>query len=94
VPAFVPQAMQAESTAHPIWDDISGLTCPVLLMRGSGDGSLLTDEDADAYKAALPHAEEVIFEGSDHELWRPDYDRFMDAIREFLARIDKNGRVT
>jgi len=57
-------------------------------VRGTAPGAIVTDELADRYRASVPGIEIVDFDGSGHDLWRPDPHRFGRTLREFFARVD------
>ncbi|NDJ33394.1 MAG: alpha/beta hydrolase [Chloroflexi bacterium] len=89
MPAYVPQAIQAESVEHPLWDELPHITCPTLILRGSEPGSLLREEDAERYASRLPDARMVTLQGAGHELWRPDFQHFIATLQSFLAEVDR-----
>lgn len=49
---------------------------------------MLEPEDAERYLKLLPNARLVVFEDAGHELWRPNYERFMRVIEGFLLELD------
>ena len=51
-----------------LWDTISGLTVPVLLVRGMADGSVVTDEAEDELRRRLPSAVVERVEGAGHSV--------------------------
>ncbi|MEM7736046.1 MAG: alpha/beta hydrolase [Deinococcota bacterium] len=79
-------ASYQESENTPLWDVLPAITCPVLIIRG-GQSKALTVEEANQYMAALPNAEIVVFEDSGHEVYKPDYQRFITTIDTFLAAL-------
>jgi pimeloyl-ACP methyl ester carboxylesterase len=81
-------AMQRESETRLLWDRLSLIKCPVLVLCGGKEGSLVSREDRERYREKLPHAQIVCFEDSGHDLWNPDYERFMKTIEEFLFAQD------
>ncbi|MFA5552424.1 MAG: alpha/beta hydrolase [Trueperaceae bacterium] len=87
VPEHVVKAMIADSTDVELWEDIRGIACPALLVIG-GKSNYVTDEDLRRYREALPQPEVEQFEYSGHEVFRPDYERFMRVIERFLGRSD------
>ena len=93
--AFSPQTprhaivgLQRESEHVSLWETLGVLRCPVLVMGGGLEGSRLKQEDVERYKRELPHADIVTFEDAGHELWEPDYERFMKRVEDFLANLD------
>ncbi|MDP9355522.1 MAG: alpha/beta hydrolase [Chloroflexota bacterium] len=89
-----PQAVrgvQRESGEVLLWDRLSEIGCPTLVLRGGKPGSLLTAEATDMYRRLLDDVRIVVFEESGHELWVPDYGRFMRTIADFLRSIDRSS---
>ncbi|MFN8027825.1 MAG: alpha/beta hydrolase [Acidimicrobiia bacterium] len=78
----------AESEDVEMFGELGALGVPVLLVRGTEPGAIVTDELADRYRAAVPGIEIVPFEGSGHDLWRPDPHAFGRTLREFFDRVD------
>jgi pimeloyl-ACP methyl ester carboxylesterase len=78
----------AESEDVEMFDELGALGVPVLLVRGTAPGAIVTDELAARYRATVPGIEIVDFEGSGHDLWRPDPHRFSRTLQEFFDRID------
>jgi pimeloyl-ACP methyl ester carboxylesterase len=79
--------MIADSADVELWEDIRGIACPALLVIG-GKSNYVTEEDLGRYREALPRLEVEHFEDSGHEVFRPDYERFMRVIEGFLGRSD------
>ena len=82
------RALQRESAEVLLWDSLNRIECPVLILRGGRSDSLLTAEQAKMYRQRLRNVEVVVFEESGHELWKPDYDKFIGTIRGFLQQLD------
>lgn len=87
VPEHVVKAMIADSADVELWEGIRGIACPALLVIG-GKSNYVTDEDLRRYREALPRLEVEHFEESGHEVFRPDYERFMRVIEGYLGRND------
>ncbi|MEG0619276.1 MAG: alpha/beta hydrolase [Bacilli bacterium] len=58
--------------------------CPVLVFQGKRQGAKLTDEALKLYKKYLKKVTIEIFHESGHELWEPDYQKFINTIQSFL----------
>ena len=71
-----------------LWDSLNRIECPVLILRGGPSDSLLTTERAEMYRQDLKNVEIIVFEESGHELWKPDYNRFISTIQGFLQQLD------
>lgn len=78
----------AESEDVEMFAELGALGVPVLLVRGTAPGAIVTDELAGRYRATVPGVEIVDFDGSGHDLWRPDPHRFGRTLREFFDRVD------
>lgn len=89
-PLHVLQAIQRDSREVLLWDDLRVLRCPVLIVRGQQPGALLDDESTEKYVQQLgeDRVRTVVFEQSGHELWEPEYDRFIATIQGFVAAVD------
>ena len=88
----VVHAIQRESAEVLLWDSLENITCPVLILRGGILGSLLTVEGADRYQRHLLDSRVVVFENSDHNLSKPDYERYIGTIRTFLEELDSSRK--
>jgi pimeloyl-ACP methyl ester carboxylesterase len=84
------RGVAAQSVERPLWDQLGALGCPVLVMRGGRTGRRghqLVDGDAeDRYRRAVPGVEIVTFDGSSHDLFRPDPTRYPRLVADFTAR--------
>ncbi|WP_349409893.1 alpha/beta hydrolase [Pseudalkalibacillus sp. SCS-8] len=76
--------LQKESSLVTFWDDLSVITCPVLIIAGGKQGAVLREELIENYKTTLPHAEVVVFEDSDHNLFEPDLNTFIQTAQSFF----------
>ncbi|WP_339294203.1 alpha/beta hydrolase [Paenibacillus sp. FSL W7-1279] len=84
------QALQQESAKVEMWNDLTRLTCPVLIIRGVKPHPGLSLEAVEQYKLALPQAIIVAFEEHDHNIFEPDVDVFVRTADSFLKKIRKN----
>jgi pimeloyl-ACP methyl ester carboxylesterase len=50
-----------------LWDDVSAITCPILLVRG-GTSGVVGDEDVVEWQRRQPDTEVVVVEGSGHSV--------------------------
>jgi len=83
--------VQDDSSDLPLWDRLSELTCPILVLRGGKSTSRLKEAAAEQYAEAVPHARIVTFPDSGHRLWRPDFDRYLTTIQTFLDDVDRSA---
>lgn len=87
--SHVIQGIQRDSVEAYLRKELSGLLCPVLILKGGTEHALLQMEDVEQYKHHLKNVSVVEFSDSGHELWVPDYDRFIHTIKEFLLVLDE-----
>ncbi len=89
VPGHVIEQIQRESAHVSLWEELPNITCFTLIVRGAQPDAQLKPEDAARYLTLLPNAREVVFEDSGHEVFKPDYERFMTTIEAFLLELDR-----
>ena len=70
-----------------LWSELGALTCPVLLVVG-GLSPSVSAADLERYRRSLPDLRVEVFDDSGHEVFRPDYERFMLLVEGFLAELD------
>ena len=62
------------------------ITCPALLITADPDlGGIVTGESAAALKGIVPHLEIVQVPGAGHNIRRDRFERYIEAVRSFLA---------
>lgn len=88
----VAQAIHAEGREVLLWDSLPVLRCPVLILRGGQEGSLLPSELADEYLKRLLDARVNVLEKSGHALWEPDVEPFLTMLDVFLTEVDKKPK--
>ncbi|HEY2330479.1 MAG TPA: alpha/beta hydrolase [Acidimicrobiales bacterium] len=69
-------------------DDVKGIECPVLLVRG-GESDVLLADAADRFIAALPNGRMVTVPNVGHNVHGGNTPGFLDAIGPFLASLDE-----
>ncbi|MBI2265881.1 MAG: alpha/beta hydrolase [Armatimonadetes bacterium] len=84
----VVRALQRDSSLVMLHEDLRKILCPVLIWRGALSGSLMPAKAVDVYQQFLRKTKVVVFEDSGHELWKPDYERYIQTIKEFLENVD------
>jgi pimeloyl-ACP methyl ester carboxylesterase len=83
------RGVQEDSDEVLLWDALEQLEFPVLVIGGGREGSLLKAGDMDQYRKHLKECEVVVFEESGHDVWEPDFARFIRSVNDFLVRLDK-----
>jgi pimeloyl-ACP methyl ester carboxylesterase len=76
--------LQHESAEISLWDSLTALECPLLVLRGGKASSRLPEEMAEQYRSFAPGVQVVVFEESGHRLWVPDMQRFVHTIHRFV----------
>ncbi len=86
----VPAALgvQHESVEIPLWERLTELSCPMLVLRGGKETSRLKPDAAEKYLQYAPHAQLIVFKEAGHRLWHPDFERFMNTLKTFLGMLD------
>jgi len=87
----VARALQRDSALVSLWERLGSLRCPIAVVRGAQAGSMVTAEVASKYQEHCPGVEIITLENNGHELWKPDFDEYIGAIGNFLARVDKTN---
>lgn len=81
-----------ESVDVDLWDSLPQVACPVLLITGVGEGTLLSETDLQRYSSLLRSIEVWKVSGPGHEPWNVvGYGPFMDRVRAFWDSLDEAG---
>lgn len=67
-------------------DDLGGLTCPILVVRG-GESDILEPEAAERFVAALSNGRLITVPGAGHNVHGANTPGFLEALRPFLANL-------
>lgn len=81
----------AAARSRPFWEPLAALGVPLLVVR-STESPLVSDEHWARYRTTFPSAELVDFDGSPHDIFRPDRHRYPRLVREHVERADRSGR--
>ena len=84
----VVRAIQRESAEVPLWDYLTKVQCPMMVIGGGQPEALLKPEHIEKYRQHLSSAEILVFKDSGHDVWKPDYQRFIRTLTAFLEKID------
>ncbi len=82
------RGIQRDSREVLLWDALERIECPVLVLRGGQAHSLLPGEKAEKYRHHLRNVKIVTFGESGHELSKPDFQKYIGTLREFLEELD------
>ena len=85
----VARALQRDSAQVSLWERLRSIRCPTAIMRGAQPGSMVTAEVEAKYQEHRPGIEIITLENNGHELWRPDFDSYIEAIGDFLSHVDQ-----
>jgi pimeloyl-ACP methyl ester carboxylesterase len=81
----------AESREVPLWDRLTELQCPVLVIRGGRKSALVGEELAAQWKASLPSVQMELIADAGHDLWSRDVDAYLAVLLPFLNGIKSTG---
>lgn len=79
--------IQKESAQVIFWDDLSTIECPVLIIRAGKHGAGLSLEAGEQYLEKIPQAKLVVFDESDHNIFEPHLDTFIQTIDLFMKGL-------
>lgn len=79
--------LQKDSKYVEFWDELNSIKCPVLVIRGGKQGSSLSIADGEKYLEKIPHANLVVFEESDHNIFEPNFEKFVNTVELFFNSI-------
>ena len=88
MPEHAVRQVFAESREVPLWDRLTEIRCPVLVIRGGRKGAIVGDEMAAQWQAALPSVELAMIAGAGHDLWSRDVDAYLAVLLPFVERVN------
>ena len=77
----------AESREVPLWDRLTELRCPVLVIRGGRKSALVGEDLAAQWKASLPSVQMELIADAGHDLWSRDLEAYLAVLLPFLNGI-------
>lgn len=82
------RALNRMGTTVSDWENIlRNITCPALLITADVDKGAIVDEaGAAALRALIPQLQVVNITGAGHNIRREQFDRFMEVVKDFLAK--------
>lgn len=83
------KGIQRDSENINLYDELTKISVPVLVIKGGTEESLLNKAEVKQYKKNLQNIKIVELAESGHELWEPDRDKFIEVIKEYLAGLDR-----
>jgi pimeloyl-ACP methyl ester carboxylesterase len=87
MPEHAVRRVFAESREVPLWDRLTEIRCPVLVIRGGRKSAIVGDEMAAQWRAALPSVELVMIADAGHDLWSRDVDSYLSVLLPFVDRL-------
>ncbi len=82
------RGLERDSEEILLWESLSRIQCPTLVIGGGRADALLKPEHVEKYRQCLPNVEVVVFDDSGHNVSEPDFDRFVRALKSFLECSD------
>lgn len=79
--------LQKESKQILFWDKLSSISCPTLVIRGGKVDAVLSKDDGVKYLEKIQNSNLVVFEESNHNIFKPNLKKFVDTIQEFFETI-------
>lgn len=79
--------LQKDSKHVLFWDKLSSILCPVLVIRGGKHGAALSIDDGEKYLKKIPNSNLVVFEDSDHNIFDPSLEKFVNTVELFFKTI-------
>ncbi len=97
-PRFSPSVLSVlaeDNAANVDWPTIlSRVTCPALLIIGDPErGAIVSDENAAALKALVPHLQIAHVPEAGHNIRRDQFGHYIEVVRGFLADQFELGRI-
>jgi pimeloyl-ACP methyl ester carboxylesterase len=86
MPEHAVRQVFAESREVPLWDRLTELRCPVLVIRGGRKSALVGEELAAQWRESLPSVDLALIEDAGHDLWSRDVDAYLAVLLPFLDR--------
>jgi pimeloyl-ACP methyl ester carboxylesterase len=82
--------IQEFEQAAPQWrDTVRQITCPILLLTGDPEaGAIITPEEAQEIAGLWHEGRVVHIEGTSHDIHYDQFDRYVEAVKAFLAEVD------
>ncbi len=80
------QANTSGWTTERLWEAVSNIRCPVLMVRG-GDSGLVSDATIERMKECVPGTRAVVIEGAGHQVAGDKPALLQQTMRDFLAAI-------
>ncbi len=88
LPVRVARAIVEEGERVVLSRDLSQIGCPVLVVRGGAEGSLLPEEIARLYMERIPRCTMLVLDDMGHDPFAASGDRFLSAL---VALADSGG---
>ena len=72
-------------------DRLAEIDCPVLVIRGALEGSLLNDDMCKVYTQHLRNCRITVLPEAAHDLLQPDASAFINTVEDFLTTNKKGA---
>ncbi|MDZ5782395.1 alpha/beta fold hydrolase [Marinococcus luteus] len=80
----VVRGIEQEAQQHSFGPMLHQIPCPTLILRGTGEDSLLSKEEATRYQNEIRNTQVVVFEHTGHTLKESEFAKFIRTIRGYL----------
>lgn len=85
-PQAVVHGLFNESTRVDLWNELSSLDCPILVIRG-GLSNFISDTDVQRFRDSGSNVVVVTFENSGHDISKPFPTLFHSLLADFVGRL-------
>ncbi len=65
-------------------DELKEIQCPVLVVKGAQEDSLLPEDAVEVFTKNLAHCEVEVLKGCGHDLFEPTAESFKNAVEKFM----------
>ncbi|MGE3801502.1 MAG: alpha/beta fold hydrolase [Candidatus Kapaibacterium sp.] len=79
--------MAADPTYTDLSEELKGLTCPLLLIRGGKEDSLFPADQAEFLKTIVPNIEVSVLPESGHDIFGPEPGALTQELIRFVTRV-------
>lgn len=80
----VVRGIEREAREHSFRSSLHQIFCPALILRGTGEESLLSEEEAREYQQEMKNTQVVVFNQAGHTLKETEFHKFVRVLRTYL----------
>lgn len=82
------RGIQRESGKIDLYNELTSIKIPVLILKGGTEAAMLNQGEAEKYNSRMENVKIIEFAQSGHDLWEPDREGFIRSIKQFLSFLD------